>query len=81
MYYVFDDFIKSSAAEFYESKRAIYLEDGHIKEIPLAFRSTIYSDQDKSPVITTKDAEGNEITEEEYDTITDKYFTNLEKRR
>ena len=77
-YYVFDDLIKNGAAEYYENKRAISLQEGKILETPLAYKSTIYSDA-SSGTITCTDAEGKEITEEEFDNIADSVLGNYEK--
>ncbi|HMM31993.1 MAG TPA: hypothetical protein PKB13_09480 [Clostridia bacterium] len=76
---VFDDLAKNGAAEYYENKRAISLQEGKLLETPLAYKSTIYSDASSSTVTCT-DAEGKEITQEEYENIADMVFSNYEKR-
>ena len=78
-YYVFDDLAKNGAAEYYENKRAISLQKGKILETPLAYKSTIYSDA-SSRTVTCTDAEGKEITQEEYENIADSVLGNYEKR-
>ena len=78
-YYVFDDLAKNGAAEYYENKRAISLQKEKILEMPLAYKSTIYSDASSSTVTCT-DIEGKEITQEEYENIADMVFSNYEKR-
>ena len=77
--YVFDDLAKNGAAEYYENKRAISLQKGKLLETPLAYKSTIYSDA-SSRTVTCTDAEGKEITQEEYENIADMVFSNYEKR-
>jgi len=81
MYYIFEDFSKSGAAEYYENKRALYVEDGQVKEIILAYRTTIYTDPETEPEITCTDKDGNEISEEEYEAIADKVFAGLDKKK
>jgi len=79
MYYIFDDYLKNGAAEYYENKRALYLQKGQIKEIPLAYKSTIYTDAAANTAYM--DIDQNEISEEEYDSIADRAFGDLEKRK
>lgn len=78
IYYIFDDLTKNGAAEYYENKRALYLDSGQIKETPLAYKSTIYIDS--SANITYEDVERREINENDYSTIADKVFADLEKK-
>ncbi|HKM04710.1 MAG TPA: hypothetical protein VJZ04_09035 [Lachnospiraceae bacterium] len=78
MYYIFDDLTKNGAAEYYENKRALYLDSGQIKETPLAYKSTIYIDS--SANITYQDVEQREISENDYNMIADKVFADLEKK-
>jgi len=80
MYYIFDDFLKSSAAEFDENKRAVYLKDGSIKEILLAYKTTKYTDSSSSET-TCMDKDQKQISEEEYETIADSIFAGMEKKR
>ncbi|WP_367565976.1 hypothetical protein [Lacrimispora sp.] len=79
-YYIFDDLLKNGAAEYYENKRAILLQEGKLLETPLAYKSTIYSDSNSSK-ITCTDADGKEISEEEYDNIADQFFGKYEKHQ
>lgn len=81
MYYIFDDFLKSGAAEYYENKRAMYFENGQVKEKLLAYRTTIYTEPNAEALITCMDKDGNEISEEEYEAIADKAFAGLEKKK
>ena len=79
-YYIFDDLLKNGAAEYYENKRAISLQEGKLLETPLAYKSTIYSDPNSSK-ITYTDADGKEISAEEYDNIADRFFDKYEKHQ
>lgn len=79
-YFIFDDLIKNGAAEYYENRRALTLQGGNVSEINLAYKSTIYSDADNA-VVTCTDAEGETISEEEYDAIADRYFSGLDQRQ
>ena len=84
-HYIFDDFSKNGAAEYFENKRDWSLQDGQIIEKFLAYKSVIYTGTDLSvPQITCRDAgEGTdqrEITEEEYDNIEDTVFAGLDKK-
>ncbi len=79
MYYIFDDLLRNGAAEYYENKRALYLEDGQVKEILLAYRTTIYTDS--TPEITCMDKDQKEISEEEYNAIADNVFADLVKKK
>ena len=77
-YLIFDDLTKSSMAEYYENKRSWSLQNNQVIENYLAYKSTIYTDSDNTD-ITCKDAEDNIISEEEYNNIADKIYSNLKK--
>ena len=79
VYYVFADYIKNGAAEYYEVKIAVSLTDGKISEETLAIRSEIY-DPENGLIISCQDSDGAEITEDEFGTIADTVFDGLEKR-
>lgn len=76
-YYIFDDFIRNGMAEYYENKRAVTLNDGKWIEIPLASKSTIFTDEEHSSV-SFLDSEGKEISESQYNAIPKIVFGNLE---
>ena len=78
-YYIFDDLIKNGAAEYYENKRAVSLQDGQVLETFLAYKTTIYTDSD--PTVTYTDADNRSISEEEYDGIADQIFSGLDKKQ
>lgn len=77
-YYIFDDLLKSSAAEYYESLRALSLQDGKLIEEYLANKTTIYQDADHF-TITCTDPKGNTISEEEYGQVADQKYGTLDK--
>lgn len=76
-YYIFNDFIRNGFAENYQKKLAVSLEDGVWKETPLAVKSTIYTDAEHFTV-TAKDADGNDITEEQFEQAEKTTFSQCE---
>lgn len=77
-YYIFTDFIRNGFAESYQNKRAIWLEEGIWKELPLANRTTICTDIESCTDSFT-DPEGNEISEDGYEIAENTRFTGYEK--
>ncbi len=75
-YYIFIDMIRNGYAEYYENKRAVYLEDGIWKEIPLAYKTVLYSDPDHFTE-TFEDAERSTISEEDYDNADGLHFADI----
>ena len=75
--YIFDDITRNGMSEYYENKRAIYLENGTWEEISLAYRTTIYTDADHY-TITCTDASGAAISESQYDTAAQSAYSTLE---
>ena len=69
LYYVFDDFLKNGAAEYYENKRALFLENSQVKTLPLAQKTTIYASEDAEPQIACSDQNNAPISEAEYNVI------------
>lgn len=49
--YVFDDMLKISAAEYYENKQTLSLQNKQLVSCVLASRSTTYSDASEEPVV------------------------------
>lgn len=78
-HYIFTDFSKNGAAEHYENIRDWSLQDGKIIENFLAYQSTIYSNAGATVTTVYTDADGEEITEEEYNNMADKKFAGMEK--
>ncbi len=77
-FYVFDDLLRNGMTEYYENKRAISLQAGQVAEIPLAYRATVYQDEDHMSV-TCRDDQGNLITDEQYEAMPDTRFGHLQK--
>ncbi len=75
-YYIFTDGIRNGYAEYYENKRAAWLEDGVWKEMPLAYKTVLFTDQDHSDESYT-DPSGAAIGEEEYLSAEDLFFGNI----
>ena len=76
--YAVYDMVKNGAAEYYENIRSLTLQDGMIRTAPIASRTTIYDGE--TPTVTCSDADGNPISEEEYESAADRYFAGWEKR-
>ncbi len=50
--YVFDDFLKVSAAEYYENRQTLSLQNNRIVSCVLATRTSIYSTDSEEPTVT-----------------------------
>lgn len=80
-YYIYDDLVKDGIHYSYENKRAISLTDGKLSERILAYKNTYDKDvSDLSASISCKDADGNEIGENEYDLIDEIIFADFVKK-
>lgn len=77
-FYIFTDRIQPNIAEKYERKIALTFFGGEITETLLAEKSEITDMDTEETTISYKDAEGNEITEEEYRGIASKVFKGFE---
>ncbi|MBE7722038.1 MAG: hypothetical protein E7243_21360 [Lacrimispora celerecrescens] len=80
-YFIFDDAVRAGGAAYYYNKRAVWLENGFMKQQYLASQSMIFSDGSDKPVITSEDADGHSITEDQYNVIADTFYGDLEKRQ
>ena len=78
-FFIFDDLLRDGPASYFENRRALSLQEGQLIEIALAYRATVYEDAEHFTV-TCHDAEGNEITEEEYATAEQRRFGHLALR-
>lgn len=78
-YFIFDDAVRAGGAAYYYNKRAVWLENGFINQRYLASQSMIFSDGSDKPVITSEDADGHSITEDQYNVIADTFYGDLEK--
>ena len=76
-HYILPDALRNGMAEYYENIRELMLRDGQIITKYLATKSTVYDGE--VPNVTCMDYEGNVITEEEYESVADNYFTGYEK--
>ena len=77
-FYIFYDRIQPSVAEKYERKVAVSLYGGEITETILAEKAEITDVNTEETTITYKDADGNEITEQDYRSIASKAFAGHE---
>lgn len=80
-HYLFTDLTRDDAAHYYESPMDVCLADGQLTKTPLAFRETEYTNPDTVPVILCKDANGNPISEQDYNIAVKRAFSGLEKAR
>ena len=85
-YLTFDDMKGDSLTYLYEEKRALSLQNGLLIEKILAHKTIIEykleSDRDDSSSYsdpTYRDMDGKNISEEEYNNITDRYYGELQK--
>lgn len=76
-FYTVYDLMKNGAAEYYENVRELTLSGGKICTVPIAYRTTIYDEG--VPTVTCEDADGNTITEEEYESAAENYFAGYSK--
>lgn len=77
-FYIFDDRIRDGADLDYKNKRTISLKDGKLTEHILAYQTDWHKETAAS--ITCTDADGNEISEHEYNNIADTVFPDLIKK-
>ena len=78
--YVAYDLIRNGSAEYYENVRSLILQDGEIlMSSPIAYRTTIYSYDSSDRNVSCEDADGNAISEEEYESAADNYFSGWQK--
>ena len=77
--YVCEDMLRNGAAYYDQTLTAIWLENGRVQQEPLANKTTVYTDEASEPQITYQDAEGNPITQEEYEGWADRAFAGMEK--
>lgn len=75
-YYIFDDVLRVSSAESYQTVSALTLKAGSVMTLPLA-RSTSVADGD-SRTTTYEDIEGNEQTQEAFENIASSFFMDME---
>lgn len=62
--YMFLDYLKNGAAEYYESRHGLKLQDGQVTDTVLAGMACIMDGDE--PVVTYQNTAGDSITEEEY---------------
>ncbi len=77
-YYIFEDYIRNGYAENYQNIRAVSVKNGVWSEIPLVNKATFFTDEEHFTVTYTN-ADGDTITEDQYDSAADRYFASFEK--
>lgn len=78
-YYVCGNDTRNGAAEHYFSQCVLCLYEGQLEIKTLCYGSEIYSDPDAEPVVSYSTADGQPLTEAEYNAYADEYFQGMEK--
>ncbi|MGN0453298.1 MAG: hypothetical protein ACI4GZ_05815 [Ruminococcus sp.] len=81
LFYIFEDNLFISVRETYITKVAVSLFEGKVTEEILAKKATIYPRETDIAEITYTDAEGNEISEADFENIADVRFNGFEKKK
>ncbi|MCM1047411.1 MAG: hypothetical protein NC433_03205 [Clostridiales bacterium] len=76
-YYPSYDFSKNGAAENYNFDGAYYIKDGIVYSVEYRGTHALWHDEDNSEQ-TYYDAEGNEITQDKWDTLEDEFYAGME---
>ena len=79
LYYVFTDTMKNGAGEHYQNESVISLQENKLIVTSIVFKDSIYDIENEELVVTVRDANGNKIPEEAYNTEVQKYFEGCEK--
>ena len=77
--YVCRDLMRDGAAHSLETISAIWLENGHVHQQPLASVETLYTEGEAEPDVRYFDAEDNPLTQEEYENWEEQAFAGMEK--
>lgn len=77
-YYIFSDTMRCGMYLYYENKNAIYIVDGDVKSLRLAFKESAWDEErgEWDVICTGMDGE-TIITEEDYDNVAARYFEGL----
>ena len=76
-YYLFDDLARSGMAENYTAKVMLCLRDGKVELTTVCSRYEQYEDPEADPLITYRDASGNEISQEAYEQAVANWVTGM----
>lgn len=77
-HYIMEDYLKATAAEYYNVIYDVTLQEGHLSCQVLARRSELYTDG--SEKVEYEDGRGQKITEEIYKSITDNVFSDANRK-
>lgn len=77
IYYPASDYTRNGAAESYSADGAYYLKDRIVYSVIFRSENTLWTDEDNSEQ-TWYDAEGNEITQEEWEKLYDDFYAGME---
>ncbi len=77
-YYIFDDYLREGLHHAYVNRSAMYMEEGEVKSLPLAFKESSWNKEreDWDKICTSGDGE-KLITEEDYDNAAVCYFEGM----
>lgn len=76
-YYIVYDLIKEAPDSYVYRVSSLHISDNMVLETPLAIQRIVYEGEDFSANITSKDSNGNTLTEEEYDNYAESYYINM----
>lgn len=76
-YYIVYDQLKEAPYRYVYRVSSIYLNEDMVMEIPLAIQTVLYEGEDFSANVTSKDSDGNTLTEEEYENYAESYYRNM----
>ena len=78
-YYVFTDDLKNGAGEHHKIESAVSLQETKLVTTPIVFRDSIYDIEKEVLMVTVRDANGKELSEDAYESEVQKYFEGYEK--
>lgn len=78
-YYIQTDINKDGAAHYYETKQAVFLKDGKLDCQIVATKQTDY-DENGGETVTCQDADGQAISQNDYDTAGERHFAGLSRK-
>ena len=78
-YYACEGVTKSGYAYQYSSWNVLCLKDGIAEWEPLASMTVEYTDAGDTPTVECRDAQGNSISEQDYNSAVDRRFTGMER--
>ena len=78
-FYVCEDITRDGAAHYYMGLCSICLSDGKIERSTLGAKEILYTDPELPPAVVCTDAQGAEISEEEYENLSAQIFARCQR--